>query len=658
MRTVSFFSVVALVPAIVLAVVGSVSLERVLNPTFMANLKGFVYSTAEAADTFLQTQCGELLKEAQLTASDLDQSRTFFDADRRVYHGYFELRAKTLGFSVAALVKPDGQILDQVAGGAVSASTIVIALPQEEFENARRGELQCLTIDDDKTFVGLRALKSLPDTFLYVTRPIHPDAVEFPKQARIQIENYDRFAAYGVELKRNSVIMYALLTTIMLLSAIWFGLDFANRLVDPIRTLIAATDKVSAGNLDVRVDVDRAHGDLSRLGAVFNKMTTELDIQQKRLIEASRINDERREFTEAVLAGVPAAVIGVDEAGTINVVNLSAGALLRPGSGGAAARAEDAIPEIVPVLKDAEDAFPRAIQSQLTIKRGASERIYNIRVTSAGAAEEHRNFVVTLDDITDLVTAQRTSAWADVARRIAHEIKNPLTPIQLSAERLRRKFGKLVEDADRGIFDQCIDTIVRQVDDIKRMVDEFSSFARMPKARPEPDDLRECVRQVAFLMRVGNADVDIEEEAPNEPMVVKYDRRLLSQALQNIVKNAIEGITAREQGDQPLAKGVVKVALTRHDSMAQIDVIDNGKGFPSANRQRLLEPYMTTRTEGTGLGLPIVAKIVEDHGGRLELLDSPTGQGACVRILIPASVDSTAQAGNNETTASRRNSGA
>jgi len=395
---------------------------------------------------------------------------------------------------------------------------------------------------------------------------------------------------------------------------------------------------VSAGNLDVRVDVHRAHGDLSRLGAVFNKMTTELDIQQKRLLEASRINDERREFTEAVLAGVPAAVIGVDAEGAITVVNRSAQALLRGGAeAGSAPRAEDAIPEIVPVLEDARAAFPRAIQSQLTIKRGASERIYNVRVTSARAVEGHPNFVVTLDDITDLVTAQRTSAWADVARRIAHEIKNPLTPIQLSAERLRRKYGKVIE-VDRGIFDQCIDTIVRQVDDIKRMVDEFSSFARMPKARPEPEDLCECVRQVAFLMRVGNVHVDIEEDLPQAPLVVQYDRRLLSQALQNIVKNAIEGIAARDEAVRAEAaseKGLVKIQLTRREGMAQVDVIDNGKGFPAAHRQRLLEPYMTTRAEGTGLGLPIVAKIVEDHGGRLELLDAPSGQGACVRILIP-----------------------
>ena len=648
MRTVAFFSLVALVPALAVAVVGTVSLERALSPTFMSNLKGFVHKTAEAAQTFRETQCGELLKEAQLTASDLDQSRAIYDADRNLYHKYFETRARTLGFSVAALVHPNGQILDQVVGDPTAASAIVIALPQEDFKDARLGSLQCRMIDDDRTFVGLRVLTSFPDTYLYVTRPMHPFAIEFPRQAGIFINNYDTFESFGAAVKRNFAIIYAMLTMILLLSAIWVGLDFANRLVAPIRTLIAATDEVSGGNLAVRVEVERAHGDLSRLGAVFNKMTTELDLQQNRLLEASRINEERRAFTEAVLAGVPAAVIGVDAGGRITVVNRSAEALLRGGDAAAPGRVEDAVPEIAPALADAAEVFPRAVQTQLTIKRGASERIYNIRVTSAGAAAGGTNFVVTLDDITDLVTAQRSSAWADVARRIAHEIKNPLTPIQLSAERLKRKYGKLIL-TDREIFDQCTDTIVRQVDDIKRMVDEFSTFARMPKARPERDDLCECVRQTAFLMRVGNSDVDIVEELPAEGVYAQIDRRLLSQAIQNIVKNAIEGIAAREGSDQK-ERGVVRIALKRRDGMAQLDVIDNGKGFPAANRQRLLEPYMTTRAEGTGLGLPIVAKIVEDHGGRLELLDAPSGRGACVRILLPIAPDAEAAAVGSDRT--------
>jgi len=635
-RIVGIFSVIAVIPAILLAIAGSLTLERALNPAFMNGVKVFVHNTAQAAEAFQSSQCQALLQEAQLTASDLDRARVLFITDRNYFHQIFDSRVKFLGFSVAALVKANGEVIDRV-DVAKNASAIVIAPPESEFENARKGEPLCLMIDDGKSFVALRSLNAFENTFLYVTRPIDPFAIEFPKQAETLISRYDAFDGYRAAVQRAFVLMYALLTTIMLLSSVWFGLDFADRLVTPIRTLIAATDQVSAGNLDVRVRVDRSHGELARLGDVFNNMTTELNQQQRRLLEANRINDERREFTEAVLAGVPAAVMGVDSDGIVTILNRSAEELsLNDAKGQATVGASiaDAMPEIAPLLTDAMELFPRSVQSQITIKRGAAEKTFNIRVTSARRMDEGApSFVVTLDDITDLVTAQRTSAWADVARRIAHEIKNPLTPIQLSAERLKRKYGKLILE-DRAVFDQCIDTIVRQVDDIKRMVDEFSSFARMPKARPARDDLNECARQVAFLMRVGNADVDIVETHKESPIYAQFDRRLLSQALTNIVKNAVEGIAAREPEDAS-EKGRVEIRLSVRDRMAEIDVIDNGKGFPAMNRQRLLEPYMTTRADGTGLGLPIVAKIIEDHGGRLELLDAPAGRGACVRIVLP-----------------------
>ncbi len=642
-RTVGFFSVIALIPAILLAVAGSLTLERVLNPAFMSSVKVFVHNTAEAAAVFRESQCRALLQEAQLTASDLDRASLLYNSDRPYFHQIFQSRAYFLGFSVAALVKSNGEILDRV-DVAQNAAAIIIAPPQSEFDDARRGEPLCLVIDDGKSFVALRALNAFQDTFLYVTRPIDPIAVEFPKQAQSLISSYDAFDSYRAAVQRAFVLMYAFLTTIMLLSSIWFGLDFADRLVTPIRDLIAATDEVSAGNLDVRVNVDKQHGELARLGDVFNNMTTELNLQQNRLIEANRINDERREFTEAVLSGVPVAVMGVDSESVVTILNRSAEELSLADATGQAtvgASVASVLPEIVPILKDAAEVFPRAVQSQIIIKRGVAERTLNVRVTLARADAGQHNYVVTLDDITDLVMAQRTSAWADVARRIAHEIKNPLTPIQLSAERLRRKYGKVIQE-DRDIFDQCTDTIVRQVDDIKRMVDEFSSFARMPKARPARDDLNECIRQVAFLMRVGNADLDIVEELPETTVIAQFDRRLLSQALTNIVKNAVEGVAAREEKDAQ-EKGRVEIKLNVRDRMAEIDVIDNGKGFPAMNRQRLLEPYMTTRSDGTGLGLPIVAKIVEDHGGRLELLDAPSGRGACVRLIVPLAAETSSK---------------
>jgi two-component system nitrogen regulation sensor histidine kinase NtrY len=273
------------------------------------------------------------------------------------------------------------------------------------------------------------------------------------------------------------------------------------------------------------------------------------------------------------------------------------------------------------------------VQGQVTINRQNRERNLSVRVTTEQSPDSERGYVITLDDITELVVAQRTSAWADIARRIAHEIKNPLTPIQLSAERLRRKYGKVITE-DAAIFHQCTDTIVRQVDDIKRMVDEFSKFARMPKAEIAAEDVADTVRQVVFLMRVGNADIDIDLELTEDPMPAHFDRRLISQGLTNIIKNASEAIAAVPHDQR--GRGRLRVSTAREGDDVVIDIIDNGIGLPKENRNRILEPYVTTREKGTGLGLAIVGRILEEHGGRIELRDAsekyPGERGAWMRL--------------------------
>jgi two-component system nitrogen regulation sensor histidine kinase NtrY len=269
--------------------------------------------------------------------------------------------------------------------------------------------------------------------------------------------------------------------------------------------------------------------------------------------------------------------------------------------------------------------------------RGGRERTVSVRVTTEQSAHSQHGYVITLDDITELVAAQRTSAWADVARRIAHEIKNPLTPIQLSAERLRRKYGKTITE-DKAVFEQCTNTIVRQVDDIRRMVDEFSRFARMPKAVFAAEDIADTVRQSVFLMRVGNTEIDMETHIDEDPMLAHFDRRLISQGLTNIIKNATEAIAAVPPAE--LDRGRIDVWLAREGSSIVIDVVDNGIGLPHENRSRLLEPYVTTREKGTGLGLAIVGKILEEHGGGIELRDAaertPGARGTWIRMRFSA----------------------
>ena len=634
-RIVGLFSGIAAAPAIIIAVVGSITLERSLNPAFMQDVRGFVLNTAEAARLFRESQCRSLLQESRLLASDLDRIRTFYDSDRDKFREIFNGRARILGFTTAVLMSRDGTVLERA--DTENPEGRVVTPEPTDFDDAKKNEPLCLVLDEGRTFVALRDLISIDNTFLYVARPVDPFAVDFPAQAASLIALYEAFDAHRRNIQIAFATMYVLLALVMLLSATWLGLSFASRLVSPIRRLIAATDQVSSGNLYVQVPVHKSEGDLAHLGETFNKMTSELRLQQNRLIAASNLIDERRLFTEAVLSGVPAAVIGIDQAGLVTVLNPSAVKLL-DGSETSAESApgkpiEQVIPELTTTLAEARDKRQRLHQSQITILRNGRERIFNVRVSTEPSSHVEQSFVVTLDDITDLVSAQRTSAWADVARRIAHEIKNPLTPIQLSAERLKRKYGKLITQ-DREIFDQCTDTIVRQVDDIKRMVDEFSSFARTPKPRLEEEDVTVTAKQVLFLMKVGHPEVSFSEDIPDEPVRAKFDRRLLSQALTNIIKNATEGLAARESEDSEPARIKVHVFESPAGTVS-IEVSDNGIGFPTENRQRLLEPYMTTRAEGTGLGLPIVAKILEDHGGGIELLDAEWGRGARVRLFFP-----------------------
>jgi two-component system nitrogen regulation sensor histidine kinase NtrY len=437
---------------------------------------------------------------------------------------------------------------------------------------------------------------------------------------------------FGVQLA--FALMYTVIALAVLLSAAWLGLNFANRLVAPIRRLIGAANIVSTGNLYVQVPVLRSEGDLAQLGETFNRMTYELRTQRDDIVRARDLIDQRRRFTEAVLAGASAGVIGVDGQGCISILNRSAEKLVdRLESDVIGHPLSEILPELKDIFTNAQLGIQRLVQGQVTINRRNRERNLSVRVTTEQSPDSERGYVITLDDITELVTAQRTSAWADIARRIAHEIKNPLTPIQLSAERLRRKYGKSITD-DPAVFYQCTDTIVRQVDDIKRMVDEFSKFARMPKAVIAAEDVADTVRQVVFLMRVGNDDVDIDLELAEDPMPARFDRRLISQGLTNIIKNASEAIAAVPQTVR--GRGRIRVIAAREGNDIIIDVIDNGIGLPKENRNRLLEPYVTTREKGTGLGLAIVGRILEEHGGGIELRDAsekfPGERGAWMRL--------------------------
>jgi two-component system nitrogen regulation sensor histidine kinase NtrY len=613
-RIVSLFSLVAVLPAILVAAVATVTLERGLDPWFTGSIKELMSNTVQIARSYREMQCRTLARETQLMAADLNRAKVLYEADRKIFREFMNSRAVFLGFPLAMMLEPDGTVVDRLE------IRPLVGVPQPTAADLREAsdkEALCLFPRSGNIFRSVLKLEAHGGRILYVAREVDPRAIEFPPVAEAGVAFYEALEQKKVGIQVAFASMFALIA-----------------LVAPIRRLIHATDQVATGNFYVQVPIRRHEGDLGHLGETFNKMTSELRRQHDGLTAASDLIDRRRRFTEAVLAGVSAGVIGINARGLITIVNPSTEALLDTPRDALLGRPiTSVLPEVAGLVEEMTQGRHRLMQQQIQIDRQGKERSINVRVTSEQARSQERDLVITLDDITDLVSAQRTSAWADVARRIAHEIKNPLTPIQLSAERIRRKYGKVIT-TDREVFDQCTDTIVRQVDDIKRMVDEFSSFARMPKPTIGNEDLAETIRQVVFMMRIAHPEIQFADQLPPGRVVAPFDRRLLSQAVTNIVKNATEAIAAVPEDSR--GPGRIEVTLDdTHPDYLILAVTDNGKGFPAEGRQRLLEPYMTTREGGTGLGLPIVAKILEDHGGGMELVDNPAGRGGQVRMWIP-----------------------
>jgi len=635
-RIIGLFSVVAAVPAILVAVVASITLDRGLAPWFSTRIQSVIQNSLTVAQLYLNQQGALIRSDISAMAIDVGRAKPMFDQDRERFRQFLSAQAQVRALPLTLIVHSDLRVIEKAEIEGLGD----VAPPPAEGALSGVGETdaQVALFLESKTVAAVIKLRGYDDTYLYVARPLENRVIEQLQATQDSVTEFSNLEQRRVGVQVAFALMYTVITLIVLLSAVWIGLNFANRLVAPIRRLIGAANLVSTGNLYVQVPVRRGEGDLSQLSETFNKMTQELRTQRDDLVRARDVIDSRRRFTEAVLAGASAGVIGVDSEGRISILNRSAEKLT--GQSEAAATGRDLVevmPELEPLFTEARSGMHRLVQGQITISRDMRERNLSARVTTEQSADAHAGYVVTLDDITDLVTAQRTSAWADIARRIAHEIKNPLTPIQLSAERLKRKYAKVITE-DRAIFEQCTDTIVRQVDDIKRMVDEFSRFARMPKPVITSEDVADTARQVVFLMRVGHSDIDIEIETEREHMPAKFDRRLISQGLTNIVKNATEAIAAVPPAE--LGRGRIRVSVKREGGDIVIDVIDNGTGLPKENRNRLLEPYVTTREKGTGLGLAIVGRILEEHGGQMDLFDAPEvasgGRGAWVRLRFAA----------------------
>ncbi|HTK13776.1 MAG TPA: PAS domain-containing sensor histidine kinase [Xanthobacteraceae bacterium] len=629
-RIVTLFSLIAAAPAILVAIVASVTLDRGLDRMFSARTRSMLENSLALAETYLREQGGLLRGEMMAMSIDVARAKPLYDQDQTRFAQFMNNQATVRGLPFAEIVGGDSKI---IASAKTNVNMNVLPIPKETFPQVTETNPKVGVFLDGNYVAGVIKLRGFDNAYLYTARPFAPNVVPQLRETEANVAEFNLLQSRRFGIQLAFALLYTVIALIVLLSAVWIGLNFANYLVAPIRRLIGAANLVSTGNLYVQVPTRRSEGDLAHLGETFNKMTQELRTQRDDIMRARDLIDSRRIFTEAVLAGASAGVIGIDASDHISILNRSAEKLIGTTEiEGMGQPLSVVLPEIDEMMEEAHKG-QRLVQGQVTVARHNRERTLSVRVTTEQSSAASHGYVITLDDITDLVSAQRTAAWADVARRIAHEIKNPLTPIQLSAERLKRKYRNTITE-DKAVFEQCTDTIIRQVDDIKRMVDEFSRFARTPKPVMAADDVAETVRQAVFLMRVGHPDITFDLDIAEDPMPAQFDRRLLSQSLTNIIKNAAESVGAVPP-DQ-LDKGSIKLSVAREGPDIVIDIVDNGIGLPTENRNRLLEPYVTTREKGTGLGLAIVGRILEEHGGGISLNDAadriPGQRGAWVRM--------------------------
>ena len=623
-RFVGLFALAAVVPAIVVAAFFGLLVTRGVDNWFSARVRSAVETSAAVGRAYVADQISAIQRRLEPISADLNRFEPYFQRSRLQFGKVLLEEMATYDFSAVYLIDRDGRVL---ARAEQRDAPPYLAPPPAMLQP--KGSEAPLRLDASDMARAVFRLSAYPDAFVYVVRPLGEGYIQELRKAERSVTAYREAERARARIQTVFLLSYVSVALLVLIGAVWVGVVVAEQIATPVARLVQAADLVAAGDLTARVPTGREPAEIAVLSRAFNRMTSDLDAQQEALRAAGEEARGRRDFIEAVLSGVSAGVIGLDAGGAVSALNARARELL--GLEGREVLGRP-LPEVAPELAETAERARRSGQdaeNELDVVRGAETRRLRARAASGADA----GLVITFDDITRLLAAQRNAAWRDVARRIAHEIKNPLTPIQLSAERLRRRYRKEIT-SDLEVFDRCTDTIVRQVGDIGRMVDEFSSFARMPQPSFAPADLAELVREAVFAQRVAYPDFTVELEEP-PPAPVNVDRRMVGQALLNVLKNAGEAVAARV-ATQPEPAGAIHVRLRAREGEVAIEVEDNGVGLPARDRERLTEPYVTTREKGTGLGLAIVKRILEEHGGELRLGDSASPPGARVVLSLPS----------------------
>lgn len=650
MRLVMLFSLIALAPAIIVSVFSAVFFNFGMENWFNDRVRTAIVESRAVAEAYLKEHQQVIRGDVLSMARDLERALPLLVENPRQFSRILAGQGLVRNLSEIYIFDGSGRVLAKWALGFVIDRN---PLSPEIIDRARSGEVVLLTSEADDRLRAIIKLDRVVDAFLYVGRFVEPNVLEHIEKTQRAAAEYENIEGRRSSIEITFAMIFILVGMLLLFVAIWVGLVFANRLSRPISDLAGAAERVRAGDLSARVEEGPNSDELGLLSRAFNRMTDQLEGQRHELVQANRQLDERRHFIETVLGGVSAGVIGIDSAGHINLANRSACSLLATDiDQRIGADIGEVVPELADMIADAHSRPHRLVEAQISMQRGGRPRTLFVRLAADVVDRKVVGFVITFDDITELVAAQRKAAWSDVARRIAHEIKNPLTPIQLAAERLRRKYLNEVT-SDPETFSNCTDTIIRQVGDIGRMVDEFSAFARMPRPEMEKVNLGRICREALVLQRSAHPEIEFDVTIPDDAAMISGDARQLSQVLTNLLQNAIDAIDGRVAEDgAALPPGNIRLVLTTTEDDAEIEIGDNGKGLPLDKRDRLTEPYMTTRTKGTGLGLAIVKTILEDHGGTLELKDREDGEpGASILVTVPLiQAEEAAAAASAETT--------
>jgi len=632
-RLVMLFALIAVTPALLVAVFSYLFLNFGLEAWFNDRVSGALRESVGVTDAYLKEHRENIANQAYSVAYVLNQNAPMLIRNPWEFNRILTANATLRELPEAVVIDRLGNTL---ARSEFALSTIIEEIPATAFEKADKGEVTLLGSEKVDKVRALVKLNRFVDAYLLVERFVDPRVLQHIAGIRQAFDEYNQLEATRSGVQISFVLIYTIAVFILILAAIWIGMTVSAQLAEPVSHLIDAADKVSKGDLAARVDATDAKDEIAVLGHAFNNMTERIYSQQQGLIAANIELDERRHFTETVLAGVSAGVVGLDADARINLPNRSASNLLGMDLD---RHIGDALVDVVPELNDLvmqSRARPdRLQQAEISIRQKTGHKTFLVRVVAEQLDDSIVGYVVTFDDVTELLSAQRKAAWADVARRIAHEIKNPLTPIQLSAERLNRKYLKEIT-SDKETFEKCTETIIRQVGDIGRMVDEFSSFARMPQPDIKSENLTELCRQAVFLERNRGNRVTFELYLPDDDVMVPCDARQVARVLTNVLKNGAESIDgAREEGASDI-EGIVSLSVDVDSdaSFVTVTITDDGRGLPVEQRDRLTEPYVTTRQKGTGLGLAIVKKIMEEHGGALSLADRAP-RGASVTLRFP-----------------------